>query len=790
MKHLLPILAMFTMAASCALAQGRPEQVVKEVRIKRVGPGLVDEGFVSAHIGVKAGRNLEPGQITADVKSLLATGRFTDVKVEIDSADGKTVLIYNVQGRLTLSGPVAITGEKHFSAEKIRELLKVEAGDLVDEAMLSARGQNVLKEYHGDDYVDADLQWSVKVVDETNGLATADLQVKEGTRATIGSIAVTGNKRVPGGVLEEAAGRTPWWNLWELLFESKKFDKDQIEAGRTAIRAACAARGYLDAQVGEPELTRRRSGSCDVRYRVEEGLLYRVGAVAVKGVTLFPEIELTRLIGFKKGSVASPEAIYRTGDAIRKYFTDRGYARTTVNTALDARRDDRPGEGVLDITFTVTEGALVHVRNVFIRGNEQTKEKVIRRELEIFPGDILAERNVVISENRLRNLGYFSRVANHPEPAGRPDEADLVFDVEEQRTGAFMVGGGFSSVDNLVGYFDISEGNFDIGSWPPKGGGQKIKVHGQLGSKSTQGNITFIEPWFMDRRLLLQLDLYANTFVYDQYDSESVGAAITLGWPVHFFFDRCEAKYSLEDARVTDITHTNTYRRITGDRVWEPFTFASTNRIKSSLSATLLRDTRDDVFVPSRGHRISVKGYVAGGFLGGDEDVYGWEVKAEKHFPLWANHVLSFKGRAEVVDEYGHTGEMPISDRFFAGGAGWARGIRGFNYREVGPKVVRVVPGTYQFEYQPIGGRTLAIGTVEYAIPLVEKLKLVLFADSGNVNEEAYDFGFKSMATSAGLELRLDYRLFPIRVNYGWALKKDDCHTEEHPWGFALGSGF
>ncbi|MEI6217849.1 MAG: outer membrane protein assembly factor BamA, partial [bacterium] len=699
------------------------------------------------------------------------------------------VLTYSVQGRLKLSKPVQVKGEKHFSAQKIRDLLDVKEGDPVDEAMLAARGQKVIKAYGEDEYSDVDLKWSLLVENEKSGLVTANLLVKEGGKGTVRSFTVTGCKNIPASVLEKAAGRTAWWSPlgW---FESDKFDRDQLESQRLAIKAACMGRGFLDAEVGEPELTRRNKGSYDISFVVREGQLYRIGAVSVKGVTLFPQVELVRLISFKKGSVAMTDEISRTADAIRKYFTDRGYARTQVRAELDARRAEKPGEGVLDIVFNVTEGRLMYVRNVYIRGNIQTQEKVIRRELSILPGDVLAERSVLTSENRLRNLGYFSRVTDHTEPAQKPEEADLVFDVEEQRTGSFMLGGGFSSVDNLVGYFEISEGNFDISSWPPKGAGQKLRLRGQFGSTTSQGNLSFSEPWFLDRRLMLGLDLNADKASYDEYDRESVGGAITLGWPVHFFFDRCEARYALERLKITDISDTNEYTRISGDMAGQPFYFTSTNQLKSSLTLVMTRDTRDESFAPSRGNRISLKGYFAGGILGGDEEIYGWEVRGEQHFSPWARHVLSFKARAEVADEYGDTVEMPISERLFAGGAGWTRGIRGFSYRDVGPKVMRAIPATGSVVYRPIGGRTLMTGSVEYVIPLIEKLKLVLFSDTGNVAEDAYDFNLDSMAASAGVELRLDYRQFPIRVSYAWVLQKDDEHTQEHPWGFSLGSVF
>jgi outer membrane protein assembly factor BamA len=204
------------------------------------------------------------------------------------------------------------------------------------------------------------------------------------------------------------------------------------------------------------------------------------------------------------------------------------------------------------------------------------------------------------------------------------------------------------------------------------------------------------------------------------------------------------------------------------------------------LTLTLVREARDNVFFPSRGHRLMVTGHISGGILGGDTDVYGWELKGEQYFVLWADHVFGLRGRVEVCDEYGDTESVSVFDRLFAGGG---RTIRGFGYRSVGPKVKRET-GPEQFEYRTIGGRSLAVGSVEYIVPLVEKLKLALFVDAGNVSEDAYDFGFHTMAASAGLEFRVDVQQFPIRFNYAWILQKDDENTEEQPFGFWIGSGF
>jgi len=778
-------MAVLVAAVLAASAQVRPE-TVEAIRVNQVGSVHVDEGFVRAHISVKPGESLSASAVSRDVRDLLSTGRFSDVRVEVKSDDGKIVLVYNVQSKLTLAGPLNVKGGKHFSTQKIRDLMELKPGDLFDDASLSVKVGKVLAEYRTDHYVSADVKWSSNVADKESGSAEVSLDVTEGNKSVVRSITVTGNKGVPSVVLEAAAGKPAWWDPTE-WFSSKTLDRDEFEMMRESIRAACVERGYLDAEVGLPEVTDMGGGRNDLKFPVKEGLFYRLGSVTVTGVKLFPESELTRLVGLRRGTPALVADVSRTADNLRQYYTSRGYLMTSVRQSFTARPAVNPGEGVLDVVFAITEGTLVHVRNVFVRGNSVTREKVIRRELSVYPGDVFNERQVTRSENRLRNLGYFSRVSTHPESTAKPEEDDLIFDVEEQRTGSFMLGGGFSSIESFIGYFEISEGNFDIANWPPKGGGEKLRLRGQFGTRTTLGEISLVEPWFLDRRLSLGLDLSANKTDYDDYSLKSAGGSVTIGRPLNFIFDRIWVKYGLEQLEIASVTDTNAYARISGDRAGEPYYFAYTNQLKSSLEVIMEREARDNVFFPERGNRLYVRGYLSGGMLGGDSEVYGWEVKAEQYFGLWYKHVLGFRARVEVTDEYGASGEMSIYDRLFAGGG---RTIRGFGYRDVGPKVMRTDAATGNTEYRPIGGRTLALGTVEYVIPLVEKLKIALFCDSGNVAEDAYDFDFGSMASSAGVEFRLDVPQFPIRVNYSFILQKDNENTKERPWGFWIGSGF
>lgn len=764
--------------------------ILRDVRVLGEGPGQIDESYVRAHIVVKPGDELEPTAVSRDVKDLLATGRYSNVRAELDGGEDGMTLTYVVRRKIRVVETVEIEGGKHLGQDKIRKLLDLGPGDLVDDPTLAVRGQELSREYRENGFKDASINWLMKDLDEEDGTALVNVDVEEGGVTKIRATEFVGNESISGLKLKKRTSRKKWWNPFSWL-GWRLYNPDEVIEDVALIRAEYLERGFLDVKVGTPELVPLKSGNYQLRFTIDEGIPYTVGSTEVEGIASFPETELLKRISLQDAAPLSLFEVRKDAERIRDYYTSRGYLRTQVKPLLLSRSDEEGGRGVVDIVFQVSEGSLISVRNVFISGNTITKEVVIRRELAIFPGDVFDEPSIRKSESALRNLGYFSHVTSRPQPTPKLDELDLIFNVEEQRTGKFMIGGGFSSIDDLVGFIEITEGNFDIGSWPPKGAGQKLKLRAQFGSKMNSSELSFVEPWFLGRRLRLGLDLFATDRDYDDYDVRRKGIGIRIGKQVNMpFFEQMELGYRIEDVVISDVADTNEYTRLTGSRAGDPYYFIYTNELRSGVSLSLTRDRRNSYFFPSAGHRVVLNAEVSGGMLGGDTEIYGWGLRGEKYIPLWHNHVLAIKARTEVVEELNDDREMSIFDRLFVGGGNT---IRGFDYRGVGPKAMREYE-TSESEtatiFRSIGGRTLLMANIEYVVPLVDKVHIAGFCDAGNVAEDANDFGFSTMATSAGVELRLQVPQFPIRINYAWSLSKDDELTGEHPWGFWVGPSF
>ena len=745
---------------------------ISSIVVDNRGTGQIDKGFVKAQIDSRVGDSFNPKVVARDVKSLLESGRYSYVGTEAKETAAGIELIYVLHRKFVFSKSLRITGNELLSERDIRDLLNLRPGDPIDDQTLATRVLSVRDEYAKKLLPEVDITWDLKVLNKNTGEAQVILKIDEGKRASLKGIQVKGNSTFTEAELSQLILKRRWWNPF--TYKRQPYDQGIVAAGMAAIRQHYMNAGFLDVSVTEPGIIEDKRGRRTLNIEIDEGPQYRFGRIQLRGVTHFPEGEIRQYMPMESGELASVALLEAGKDAVITYYGDRGYINTMVRSTINPVA----GSDVADIILDVNEGKLTYVQNIRIRGNSRTKDEVIRRELAIFPGDEYRISKVRLSERRLQNLQFFSKVDSYDEPGDADDRSDLVFEVEETRTGQFMVGAGFSSVDNLIGFVELSQGNFDIGSWPPVGGGQKLKLSGQSGSTRNEFLVSFVEPWFAGRRLRFATDIYKRDRDFDDYDESRTGAKFEFNVPYQNH-SRVGLSYTIEDVGIDDVADTNEYMLADGS----PYLFDnSTDELQSSVGVSFLYDTRDNTLIPTRGNKTTIGLEMTGGAFGGDTEFYSTEVKTSHYFPLFAGHVLSLRATAKVVEEFGDTDELSLADLLFAGGP---RTIRGFEWRDVGPKATReLVPGAVV--HRPIGGRTLGVVTAEYTIPLNDAFRFATFVDAGNVWEEAYDFELSEYAASYGFGLRLDIPGFPIRLDYAWDLETDDEFTDTDRWSFSI----
>ncbi len=765
-------------AATCAGAQDlRGAEIVRGIEVRPRGGLPVEESYLLAHVGSAVGEPLEPEGVARDVRTLLDTGHYTYLDTRVEPLDDGVRLVFVAESRHRVAERPDVTGNRGMSRAKIRELLDLQPGAFVDEPRLAAATARVRAEYHRRRYWDARIETELTPVAGSPDAATVAVRVTEGPRYRVPLIRFHGNRALSDARLRRYSGQSPRWNPagW---FTTRRLDEFDLELLRSDVRAQYASLGHLDATISPPRVV-QADGVRQIEFDVAEGPRYRVGQVLLEGVSLFPEGALRDRTGLSTGAVASWDAIEQGAKALRDHYGANGYVDTDVRTAL-VPDPERPGH--VTVLYRVQEGELAYVRNISIRGNTRTRDKVIRREIGLNPGDILDVVQADLSEQRLRHLGYFESVRSYDLPTADGLRRDLVYEVEEKPTGQFMIGAGFSSVDRVLGFMELSQSNFDLFNWGRfTGGGQKARIGVQASSRASDFELSFVEPWFLDQRLSLNLGAFLRHRSYSEFDERRAGGSVGLSRHVPWV-GRMGLTYTLQQVRLSDVLEGDFRYLDEPDRLYR-YTDEDDRYMQGSLRLNWTYDTRNHLLVPTRGSLATASATLYGEALGGGADLYELSARARHYVPTFYGHVVSFYARGDVIDAWGGD-EVPIGNRFFLGGG---RNVRGFRYRAVGPKVQSVEAEPGSRSYRPVGGQTLLQGSVEYTIPVTQFFRLAAFWDIGNVYDKSFDADFGEFASSVGGGFRFDFPGFPIRLDYAIPLERDDEYSRRQLWVFWVG---
>jgi outer membrane protein insertion porin family len=450
----------------------------------------------------------------------------------------------------------------------------------------------------------------------------------------------------------------------------------------------------------------------------------------------------------KEGSVYSPKQVREDSKRVADAYGAGGYVDLQVTP-----KGVPVGHNAVDVQYTIEEGSPSFVQRINIVGNTRTKDKVIRREVLIAPGDIFNSVRVETTKKRLDNLGYFSKVETYPEETGVTSRKDLTIQVDEKRTGSLNFGAGFSTVDNLVGFIEMTQGNFDLLNWPNfTGGGQKFRTRIQYGTSRKDFILSLVEPYFLDRRLSLggQIFYTEADYISDNYSQRQYGFSVDTRKAIGPF-TAVSLQYRLDSTELFNIAPgASALIKLESGAVW-----------KSQITPAVQFDTRDNPFLSRRGTRVAFTPFIAGGFLGGDTQIYGFTLEAAHFIHLWKDSILQFNGAIATVEPWGEGNFVHIYDRLFLGGS---NDLRGFDYHDVSPR---------DFNGEPLGGQSSARFTVEYTVPIIEKARFAVFYDTGFVNIPSWDFNANHLVSDVGIGLRLDLPIGPIRIDYGIPIQKD-----------------
>lgn len=758
---------LFTLALSLAMvplpAQVGPGPIVRDIVVEYVGPPAIARERVLDNLATKVGQPYSERAAEADIRALYATGGVANVRIFAEPmGDGVKVTVL-LQGRPVIE-EILIEGAEQISMNRVRREIGSKVGDVLSEEKLEDDRQKILKLYEDRFYSDVDVQYRVQELPGSTRVRVV-FQITEGPRMVVRRITFIGNESVlPRDIIKVMKTRT--WNLLSFFNKSGRLLPAQIEEDRAAIRNLYQNRGFADVQITDIQTVPSGDDGVDLTITIVEGIQYRVNTVRLEGVNIVPTDELKGRLKMTDGSLFTPQGMGADLKAMRDFYGMRGYVDMIAQPEILPA-----GVGGVDVIYRVDEGVQSYVNLINIQGNTRTKDRVIRRELAVKPGDVFDSTLVDVSRQRLDNLNYFSRVEMAPTDTIVPGRKDLNVIVEEKRTGSFNFGVGFSTTDSLVGFAELQQTNFDLFNWPSfVGAGQRFRIRGQYGLQRRDFVVSLTEPWFMGYKLSVGVEGYYReaSFLSTVYDQTNYGFAIQARKQVWRALS-ARVEYRLEGIRIFDVDEDET-----GPEIQD----AEGTYTKSAFTGALTWDTRDSLFLTRKGEVIELTGFIAGGPLGGDVQDFGISLEASKYFSLPWDLIFLIKGELAVVNTWGGSDEVPIFDRLYLGGA---NNLRGFNFREVGP--------VDEFD-NPIGGQSLAYLTTELTFPIITRVRGAVFADVGFVNAGANDFSTSGVNADIGVGLRLDLPIGPIRVDYGIPVIYDSWNGPPGKFNFNIGYQF
>ncbi|MCM8783120.1 MAG: outer membrane protein assembly factor BamA, partial [Candidatus Omnitrophica bacterium] len=710
--------------------------IIRAIEVK--GNQSISTNTILSKIKSRVGHPYQENIISDDVKRLYLLGFFSDISVKTEELPDGVKLIIEVVERPLLE-KISFEGMKrlYIKEEKLKEMLKSKEKEYLDHTKLKEDLDTLKGLYVKKGFTDTEVEYVLDLNKEKN-TAKVTFMIKEAKRLKIKNIDITGNNTYPDKRLLKLMKTKRAW-----LFNPGALKEDVLEEDIKRLEEFYRHNGYADAKV---EYKVRRDPKRPFIYidiQIQEGKKYLVSKVSIEGNSIISESEIRKVLkSCSEGKVFSYDGLKEDVMSIQGLYFDKGYIFVHVQEAVALD----PHTGKVDISYRIVENEIGYVNKIKIRGNIKTKDIVIRRELRIYPGERFDGEKLRRSKERLQNLGFFEEISYDTEDTALPNRKDLIVDVKEAKTGTFSFGGGYSTVDQFVGFVEIEQRNFDWKNFPSfTGDGQELKLRASFGTLTDSYILSFTEPWFLDYPLSFGFDLYRERHEKERdigygYDEKRTGADLRLGKELSEYL-RADVMYRYDRIEISGIAE-----EATSDLKVEE----GKNNI-SSLELTLTQDKRDNRFLPSRGYVLSGSWVFAGGFFSGDKDFFKFFTRGSKYFPLWHDSVLEFRLRLGLADAYGDTDKVPIYERFFSGGA---YTIRGYEERKIGP----FDPITKD----PVGGESLMIGNIEYTYPLFDFLRVAGFFDSGNVWSKASDLGGGGFKSSFGLGLRLKTPLGPI----------------------------
>lgn len=731
------------------------DKKVTSVEIRYRDAKTVNEARLRTHMAVAPGKTYSQTMLDGDIRTLYESGLVDDVEFFAEEVGGGVKVIAEVKTRPLIRG-VGFDGNSKFTDKKLAGETKVTVGQILSDAEIVKARRNIEKYYEDYGYPDVSVNHRLQSTGKP-GYADLVFLIGEGEKSEVYNIRFDGNRVLKDVDLRrEMTTKEKGW--FSFLSKSGRINTLILEEDIASLEDYYKSKGFWRARVGSPKRVPRKGDGVDLVIPVAEGARYTVNGISFPNIKVFKKEELMPALSLIGNMPYSSKKMRDDIRMIRSYYGSRGYADVSVVP------DVREVEGAkVNIFYKITPGTRKRVGRVNIQGNTKSQDRVIRREVPMRPGENYNSVDLETTKRRLQNLGYFQNVDVTGANSSQNEYRDVNILVQEQKTGSINFGVGFSSIDSIIGRVNLEQSNFDITNWGRfTGAGQRFSVNLQIGAQRTDFRVSLVEPWFLGQKLSLGTELYYRDLVFlsPEYDQTNVGASVFLRKPVGRR-SYIKGEYRIESIEVYAESDTS-----------QAFKDEEEEYLRSALSFNYVYDSRDSNQLPRRGHKVDLGLTYAGGVLGGDVDTFTITGSGTKHWSLPFDTILTARGSFAVVDSHDDD-DIPIFERQFLGGA---RDLRGFQFRDIGPRDDTGPNATQEV----FGGATSLFGSMELTFPVFGQVRGAVFYDAGFVNEDSWDFSTSNLASDVGLGARMTIPgVGPLAVDYAIPMSSPDDQADD-----------
>ncbi len=767
-----------TPAPETAAAPAPAERIVG---IRVLGYQTVSPDTIAHYLGIKVGDPYDRDKIRENFQTLWNVGLLENVAIEAEHSAAGVTLLVTIEERPTIK-EVEFTGNKKFSTSQIKDRLKEANVEIHAAAPLSlrdvARVRAVIADYYSENgYRSATVEYRIEDISKTEKKVI--FAIDEGDKIKIAAIHFRGNHVFPEWRLRRAMTQTKVNTWFRLLSEtSTTYSQANYDADVENIKKLYQSKGYKNAVVKDPTLDiyvknpkakpKKQKKRVRILIPIVEGDQFFANEIRIVKVNqagqpaenadepmVFPRESLQKEFWeLKPGTVLNRDYLVEALARIETRYKSRGYIYWFADPVYQEVENHR-----VNVDVHIFEGDKFYLGRLEVRGNTNTREKVIRREFSLDEGDVLNMDTVKKSLQKLQQLGYF-KISEEPDFSVRTTEkkVDITVKGTETSRNEIQFGAGYSGLDGFFGQFSFQTRNF-------LGRGEILGASAQIGKVSNFYDISYTVPWFLDRNQTVGASLFRRSVNYLNIDENRRGGSAFYGKGIGLF-DSWSMLYQYEDVKANFPVRS---APIPPGQPLPPQKFTDVRGRTSSVTPSYHYDSRNDFFDPNRGFRLFASSQLAGSFFGGSNDFVKPLIGASGYLPFrFPRHAyVGFNLEAGYIHPFsGH--EIPIFERFQIGGEQSLRGYRAGS-------VIPLQDNDQVFTDEAgriLGGNKFFVLNLEYVFLTVGPAKLLAFTDVGNTYHETQTFDITHLRSSAGAELRIFLPIFqaPLRFIYSFVL--------------------